>query len=138
MQTTYFNISRRITPQRLIVQEKILDLTFNWKYHNGYVDVSISGYFQKLVQNFHHQPPKSPQCSPFDTAPYVKAIKGQHQYTPTIYSSSMVPPAKTTIAQRVVGSFIYYYRAINNKLLPALNFFLQKMLLLKINGRSMS
>ena len=99
----------------------LCDITFNWKYQNGYVEVSMLGYVKKLLQMFHHQPSKSPQFSPFDTAPYVKSIKGQSQYAPKIDSSSLLPPEKNIRVQKIVRSFLCYARAINDTLLPALN-----------------
>ena len=55
-------------------------ITFDWKYHSGYVDVSMTGYVQRMHQHFQHQTPKSLQFSSFSATPYVKAIKGQLQY----------------------------------------------------------
>ena len=81
----------------------------------------MSGSVQKLLQKFQHQPPKLPQFTPFAAAPYVKAIKGQRQYTPKIDSSSLLPPEKNIRVQKIVRSFLCYARAINDTLLPALN-----------------
>ena len=69
-------------------------LTLYCTCHDGYVDVSIPGYVQKVLQKFQYQPPKSTQFSPFSAAPYVKAIKGQRQYAPKIDSSSFLPPCQ--------------------------------------------
>ena len=81
-------VSKRITPQKLISQGVGgCGITFDWKYHNGFFDVSMTGYVQKVIQKFQHQPPKSPQFSPFPAALYVKYIRGQRQYEPKINSS---------------------------------------------------
>ena len=57
--------------------------------------------------------------------------KRKRQYAPTIYSSSLLPPDKITRVQKIVGSLLYYDKAKDNILLPALNKFLQNKLLLQ-------
>ena len=95
-------------------------ITFDWQYNNGFVDVSMPGYVQKVLQKFQHKPPKSPQFSPFSAAPYVKAIKGQHQYAPKIDSSSL-PFFQNYKGEKFVSILLYYARDFDNILLPALN-----------------
>ena len=56
----------------------------------------MPGFAQKLLQKLQHQPPKLPHFSPFAAAPYVKAIKGECQYAPKMYSSSFYSYAKIT------------------------------------------
>ena len=80
-------VSKRITPQKLISQGVGgCGITFDWKYHNGFFDVSMTGYVQKVIQKFQHQPPKQSRFLPIATATYVKGIKGQQQYVPKIDS----------------------------------------------------
>ena len=104
-----------------MVRGGLCGLALDWKYHDGYVDLSIRDYVPKVLQNFQHQPPKSPQFSPFSAALYVKYIKVKRQYAQKINSSSFLPPEKITRVQQIIGSLIYYTRAIDNTLLPALN-----------------
>ena len=86
----------------------------------------MSGDVKKVLQKFHHQPPKPHQFSPFYAALYAKSIKGKHQYAPQINSYSLLPPSKITRVQQILGRFLYYARAIDNTLLPALNTIAEK------------
>ena len=47
--------------------------------------------------------------------------KGQRQYAQTPDNAPKLSPAETTKVQSIVGSLLYYARAIDNTLLPALN-----------------
>ena len=101
-------------------REKFWGLTFNWKYHDEYVDMSMPGYVQKFLQKFQHQPPKLPQFKPFAAAPYVKAINGQRIYRPKLDSSSLLPLPKLQGCNKLLA-FLYYVIAINITLLSDLN-----------------
>ena len=68
-----------------------------------------------------HKLPSKPQFSPYLHTPYVPLKPGQRQYTPTPDESAFFSPTETTTIQQIVGSLLYYARAIDYILLPALN-----------------
>ena len=39
-------------------------LTFDWNYHNKYVNVSMPDYIKKAFKNYGHKPPKKLQYAP--------------------------------------------------------------------------
>ena len=56
-------------------------LIMEWNYKEGYVDVSVLGYVDKLLQKFQHPRPASPQLSPHK---WTKPIIGANiSYTAT-------------------------------------------------------
>jgi hypothetical protein len=95
-------------------------LTFDWKYHQGYVDVSMPGYIQRLLAKLQHLF-TNPQYSPYLVTPYVPLKKGQRQYAQDPDTTAFLTPTETTVIQQIVGSLLYYGRAIDSTILPALN-----------------
>ena len=95
----------------------LFGIIFDWKYHNGCVDVSCS----KITSTVSASTTKTTQISPFAAAPYVKYIKVQRQYEPKNDSFSLLPPDEITMMKQIIISFFYSDRAINNTLLPYLN-----------------
>ena len=96
-------------------------LSFDWHYKHQYVDVSMHKYVQKLLHKFQHKPPKSPVRSPYLVAPWRPRKPGERQYAPEPDSSPLLDKKNTTRIQSIVGSVLYYARAIDSTLLPALN-----------------
>ena len=94
-------------------------LTLAWNYDKRYVDVSMPGYVHKALQRFHHPPPSKPQHSPhrWEEPTYGAKI----QYAPIDPNLPLLSPCDLTRVQQVVGTFLYYARAIDNTMLVALN-----------------
>ena len=99
--------------------ENYIGLKLNWKYTDGYVDISIPTYIDKIMKRLRHTPYKTPQYSPHEYFPVIYGGKGTRQYV-TVPDSSP-PLSSPTYIQQVVGSSLYYDRALNNTILPALN-----------------
>ena len=80
----------------------------------------MPGYVNEAIHKFHNPTPSRPQHYP-------------HQWNPPTYVSTapqlahQVPefpklaPPEANIVQQVVGTFLYYLRAVNPKILVALN-----------------
>ena len=51
------------------------ELTFQWNYDAGYVDVIMSGYVQKTLTRLQHTPNISPQYSPHARVPIQYTTK---------------------------------------------------------------
>ena len=81
----------------------------------------MPNYIPALLKKLQHQLPTKPQFSPYIITPYVPLKPGQRQYAPTADESALLNPTETTIIQQIVGSLLYYARAIDYTLLPALN-----------------
>ena len=96
-------------------------LTLDWNYKAGYVDVSMPGYVQKTLERLQHKPPSSPQYSPHAHVPIVYATKNTRQYATAPDTSPLLSPKDTKYIQSVTGSNLYYGRAIDYTILPALN-----------------
>ena len=96
-------------------------LTFDWQYSQGHVDVSMPNYIPQLLKKLQHQQPATPQYSPFLVTPYVPLKKGERQYASPPDNTELLTPKETTTIQQIVGSLLYYARAIDSTILPALN-----------------
>ena len=94
-------------------------LTIDWQYDKGYVDISMPNYIVDALQKFQHQPPKHPQHAP-------------HKWTTPAYGQKIqyaLPPSSLPILdskgvkriQSINGTFLYYGRAVDPCMLPAIN-----------------
>jgi hypothetical protein len=97
-----------------------IGLSLNWEYDKGMVEVSMPGYVEKLLKRTGHPPPTSPQHSPHEHLPFVLGAKGTRQYA-LEDTSPKVDKKKTKYVQSVVGAVLYYARAVDYTLLPALS-----------------
>ena len=95
-------------------------LRLDWDYRNNHVDVSMPSYIPNLLDKLNHKP-NIPQYSPHPIAPFQPSRPGQRQYAPEPDTSSPLNKKLTTKVQSIVGSLLYYARAIDSSLLPALN-----------------
>ena len=93
-------------------------ITLNWDYENGTVDLSMPGYVEKALQRFEHPAPKRPEDSPHE---WTKPNYGAHQQM-TAQPDESPPLDKQGIKrlQEVIGTLLFYGRAIDNTLLVAL------------------
>ena len=94
-------------------------LTLVWNYNKGYVNVSMSGYIAKALIRFSHPFPSKLQHSPhrWEEPTYGQKI----QYAPIIADLPLLPLAELTRIQQVVGTLLYYARAVDSAMLVALN-----------------
>ena len=78
------------------------------------ITLSMPGYIAKLLQRFQHRvltQAKSPSI-------YIPPKYGSHVQFPAIDTSPPLSPAATTELQEIVGSVLYYSRAIDATMLP--------------------
>ena len=95
--------------------------TLDWHYDKGYVDISMPNYIIKALHHLQYKPSTYPQYSPHPHTPIKYGIKGMRQYATSPDTSAYLTPQETTHLQSVVGSFLYYARAVDPTILPALN-----------------
>ena len=97
-----------------------ISIIMNWDYKAGILDISMPGYLKEALHKFQHPTPSQSQHSP-------------HQWNPLSYSSTSPQLAhqdpespKLSLPEshpvhQVVGTFLYYTRAVNSRMLVALN-----------------
>ena len=95
-------------------------LHMDWEYKKGYVDVSMPGFVQKSLKKLNYKGKIYPQNSPHNcSASYSKP--GTTQYAPPPDNTTPLQGKQVTYVQSVVGTFLYYGRAIDYAILPAIN-----------------
>ena len=94
-------------------------ITLDWNYEKGYVDTSMPNYVAKQLTRYRHKAPKRPQNCPYDPPPRVYGKKSQEM--PKEKASPPVSAEEKKYIQQVVGSFLYYARAIDMTILHALS-----------------
>ena len=89
-----------------------------WTPDFSKVELSMPGYIQNLLHKYNHTPRKA-QHAPH---PYRKPVYGTtiQQATPEDTTEKLDAKAKTRI-QQIVGSLLYYSRAVDPTMLVALN-----------------
>jgi hypothetical protein len=94
-------------------------LTLEWDYANRLLDVSMPGYVERALQRFTHTTDaKHPSNSPHAYQYPKFGQKIQFADGPDT-SPALDAKAKTRI-QEIIGVFLYYARAVDNTMLPAL------------------
>ena len=94
-------------------------LTIDWNYSAGYVDISIPGYIVEALRKFQHQPSNHSQHAPHKWTTPVYGQKIQYALPPS--SLPMLDAMGIKIIQSINGTFLYYARADDPCMLPAIN-----------------
>ena len=94
-------------------------ITLDWNYREGYVDISMPNYVAKQLVKYRHKAPKRRQNCPYEPEPRVCGKKAQE--APKKKTSPKVSAEEKKYIQQVVGSFLYYARAVDMTILHALN-----------------
>ena len=99
--------------------EHYLGLTLKWAYAEGYVDISMPGYIIKVLRKFQHKIPARLQHAPHK---WTEPVYGStRQYAISKDEDPLLAPKDITTVQQIVGNLLYYARAIESPILPALN-----------------
>ena len=101
--------------------KNFLGFHLDWQYTKGYVDLTMPRYVPNLLERLQHQHPASPQYSPHDYVPIKYSVKGDRQYMQKPDDSALLDQKETKWVQSGVGGLLYYGRALDNTILPALN-----------------
>ena len=94
-------------------------IKLNWDYSARTLDISMLGYIQKLLHKYKHRMPTRPQHWPYSPSPKQYGAKAQAPLPVDI--SPKLSPAEIKEIQRVVGSILYYARAVDITVLMALS-----------------
>ena len=79
----------------------------------------MPGYVDHALHKFQHPTPKKPQDSPYPAA--VKQYGVKVQLTDPIDTSAHLPPHEIKRLQQIIGTFLFYGRAVDPTLLTALS-----------------
>ena len=94
-------------------------LNLEWYYYKSEVMVSMPNYMIKALNKFQHPAPKRAQYAPHQwTRPNYGATK--HLAT-TLDTPPPIPEERKRRIQKVIGTFLYYSRAVDCTMLPAPN-----------------
>ena len=97
----------------------MLGMTLKWDYINRHVDISMPNYINKMIQKFFHPKPKRHQAQPHQWFPPQYGQKTQYAHEPA--PSPSLSSKDTTRIQQIVGTLLYYARAVDPTMLPAIN-----------------
>ena len=93
-------------------------MDIDWDYASNNVHMSMLSYIQDTLKYFHYIHPRRKQDQPRQ---HVKPTYGaKAQCTINKDRSPVVPSADNNLIQEVTGTFLYYVRAVNTTMLPAL------------------
>ncbi|WP_281640541.1 Ty1/Copia family ribonuclease HI [Aurantimicrobium minutum] len=93
-------------------------LTLDWDYVNRTVRISMPGYVAKALQRFEIDAPKRAQHAPHKHLEVKYGAK--QQYVPEPDLSPALQKAEIKRLQEIIGTFLFYARAVDSTMLPAL------------------
>ena len=99
--------------------KRFCGIHLHWDYLNRTYDLSMPGYVDHALHKFQHPTPKKPQDSPYPAT--VKQYGVKVQLTDPIDTSAHLPPHEIKRLQQIVGTFLFYGRAVDPTLLTALS-----------------
>ncbi len=102
-----------------MVGNKILGLNVQWDFPRKQVHIDMRSYVKDFLLSLNWPMPKKPQQSPFTATPIAYGQKTQ--LTPDKDTSVPLLPKHLKRIQMIIRSLLYYARAVDNKLLVALN-----------------
>ena len=94
-------------------------LHLEWDYKNKWVDISMPKYVLKILKKLGHPSPSTQRHSPHRWVPKTYGQK-VHLTAPEDHSE-ILSKLETTKIQRIVGSFLYYARAVDSTIHTAVN-----------------
>ena len=97
---------------------KFAGIDIAWDYAAQQCRITMNGYIKDLLTKYNHPHPKKPQHSPHAHIPIVYGAK--EQLLPDIDTSPPLDAAGVKRIQGIIGSLLYYARAVDNKLLATL------------------
>ena len=98
---------------------KFAGIDIVWNYTQRTCRISMNGYIEALLLKYNHSRPSKPQHAPHKHRPIVYGAK--EQLLPDEDTSPPLDDAGIKRIQGIVGSLLYYARAVDNKLLVALS-----------------
>jgi hypothetical protein len=94
-------------------------IKLKWNYDKRTLDISMPGYIVKQLQKYKHDTPTRPQHCPY--SPQPKQFGSEAQQLIPKDTSPPLSPDEIKHIQRVIGSILYYARAVDLTVLMALS-----------------
>ena len=94
-------------------------ISLKWNYQQRYVNISMPGYIDKVQQRFNHPSPATPQNSPYQPQPRQFGTAAQRPIEDDV--TPKIDEPRTKRIQQIIGMLLYYARAVDLTLLPALS-----------------
>ena len=94
-------------------------IDIKWDYVNRRCSISMTGYIDNLLIKFKHLKPRKRWLSPYACMPISYGAKSQ--LTPKADMLELLDAPRKLQVQEIIGSLLYYARAVDNKLLVALS-----------------
>ena len=94
-------------------------IELDWRYDERRVIFGMPGYVKKALAKYVHESPSQPQHSPLLIAPKKYKAVAQDPLPPDELPA--VGEKEKTRIQQVAGTLLYYVRAVNLTILPALS-----------------
>ena len=98
---------------------RYLGLTIDWDYERRQVHLSMPEYIPDALKRFKHTRPSRMQHSPHPHIPIIYGAK--QQYAKDNDSAPEVSADDKLFVQQVLGTFLYYARAVDSTMLVALS-----------------
>ncbi len=98
---------------------KIVGIKVQWDFPVQRVRIDMRTYIDTLLLTLDWPKPRKPQLSPFIAMPIAYGQKTQ--LTPEKDTSATLSPERLLRVQEIIELLLYYARAMDNKLLVALN-----------------
>ena len=94
-------------------------LKIDWNYHHGFADIAMPTYIPNALGKLNHPDPTTPQFAPHRwNRPNYGATQ---QFAPLEDTTTTLPPSDKTRIQSITGTLLYYGRAVDSTILPAVN-----------------
>ena len=98
---------------------KYAGISMDWDYAKREVHLCMPGYVAKALQRFNHEFPKRPQNQPHKHA--IPTYGAKIQYAKPEDSTELLSKEEKLYVQQVLGTFLFYGRAIDSTMLTALS-----------------
>ena len=121
LQHLHSTISKKYTCKIDHTGKNFLGFTLDWNYEKGYVDLSMPDYVKNALAKLQYQPKTYPQYSPHKYISTNWTHKGDQQHATQEDNTPFLNPKEIKYIQCAVGTFLYYARALDCTMLPALN-----------------
>ena len=94
-------------------------IDLHWNYRKRTVTLSMPGYIQNLLHKLQHKQPAKPEHNPHTWKPPKYGQKAQYvEPTPDL---PILPPHRIKRVQQILGSLLYYARAVDHTILMTVN-----------------
>ena len=98
---------------------KFAGIDIDWNYNKRMARLTMNRYIADMLLKYNHPKPSKPQHSPHAHRPITYGAK--EQVLPEDDNSPPLEADEVTRIQGIIGSLLYYARAVDNKLLATLS-----------------